>query len=139
MNRQARRLRLSLEWWGALLFALLPLCLTGFLDEAAGSGWPSAQMPLFVLGLCSMFASLPLFGRYKHALVAAHAARDGADEAGAWQRPAGVRRRGLLGAALPAWLAALAAFSALNPVALILLALSSVVIGCLYRIPSQLG
>ena len=40
---------------------------------------------------------------------------------------------------LPAWIAAIALFSGLNAVALILLALSSVVLLCLYRIPRQLG
>ena len=49
------------------------------------------------------------------------------------------RRKAFLGAGLPAWIAAIALFSGLNAVALILLALSSVVLLCLYRIPRQLG
>ncbi|HSX70829.1 MAG TPA: MFS transporter, partial [Pseudomonas sp.] len=44
-----------------------------------------------------------------------------------------------LGACLPAWVAAIALFSGLNAVALMLMALSSVVLLSLYRIPRQLG
>ena len=63
----------------------------------------------------------------------------GEHEREAWLELARQRRKGFLGAGLPAWIAALALFSGLNAVALILLAMSSVVLLCLYRIPRQLG
>jgi hypothetical protein len=139
VNRSALRRRLALEWWCLLGAALLPLLLLGQLLGIADPGWPDLHMPLFIAGLLSMFASLPLFSRYKHALIATQAALDSPTEAAAWSALARARRTGMLMAALPVWIAALALFSGLNPVALLLLALSSVVIGCLYRIPSQLG
>ena len=139
MSRSVTRRRLALEWYGLLAVALLPLLLLGLLFGAGDPGWPDLHMPLFIVGLLSMFISLPLFSRYKHGLIATQAALDGPSEAQAWSVLAKARRVGMLAAAVPAWVAALAMFSGLNAVALLLLALSSVVIGCLYRIPPQLG
>lgn len=139
MTRSTTHRRLALEWWCLLAAALLPALSCNLLFSATGAGRPDLHMPLFILGLLSMFASLPLFSRYKHGLIATQAAFDGPAEASAWRTLAKTRRTGMLVAALPAWLAALAIFSGLNPVALLLLVLSSVVIDCLYRIPPQLG
>jgi hypothetical protein len=139
VNRNAVRRRLALEWYALLAVGLLPLLLLGLLSGAGDPGWPALHMPLFIVGLLSMFISLPLFSRYKHGLIATQAALDSASESQAWSNLAKARRAGMLTAALPAWIAALALFSGLNAVALLLLALSSVVIGCLYRIPPQLG
>lgn len=137
MKRQNIRRRLALEWWCLLAAALLPAPLCNLL--LTGTGWPDLHMPLFIIGLLSMFASLPLFSRYKHGLIATRAAFDSPAEATAWSALAKTRRAGMLVAALPAWLAALAIFIGLNPVALLLLVLSSVVIDWLYRIPPQLS
>ncbi len=138
MTRSELRRRLGLQWWCYLAAALAPLLLL-YLLFAGGPGSALLHMPLFIGGLLSMFVSLPLFSHYKHNLVATQAALDTPNEPAAWSELARVRQRGLLGAALPAWIAALAVFSGLNAVALILLALSSVVICSLYRIPAQLG
>ena len=139
MNRNAVRRRLALEWYGLLAVALLPLWLLGLFLGAGDPGWPALHMPLFIVGLMSMFISLPLFSRYKHGLITTQASLDSPAEAQAWSALAKARRAGMLSAALPAWIAALALFSGLHAVALLLPVLSSVVIGCLYRIPSQLG
>ena len=138
MTRSEVRRSLALEWWRYLAAALAPLFVLNLLF-GGGSGSAVLHMPLFIGGLASMFVSLPLFSHYKRNLVATQAALDTPNEPAAWIELARVRRLGLLGAAIPAWIAALAVFSGLNAVALILLALSSVVIGCLYRIPQQLG
>ncbi|MNU04781.1 hypothetical protein D3C72_2493430 [compost metagenome] len=71
--------------------------------------------------------------------MATEAALGRAEEPGAWSELARRRRIAFLAAGLPAWIAALAVFVGLNAVALILLALSSLVLLYLYRIPRQLG
>ena len=58
---------------------------------------------------------------------------------GAWLALARQRSKGLLAAGLPAWIGALAVLAGLNAVALTLLALASVVLLWLYRLPPQLG
>jgi hypothetical protein len=139
VTRTTLRRRLALEWWLLLAAALAPLGLLNLLFDVAPADLPVLHMPLFIAGLLSMFVSLRLFGNYKRQLIATQAARDSAEELAAWSSLARVRRRGLLGAALPAWLAALALLSGLNGVALFPLALASLVIYCLYRLPPQLG
>jgi hypothetical protein len=134
---QVRR-RLALEWWRQLAVTLAPLFVLNLLfgaEQQAGL----LSMPLFIAGLASMFVSLPLFSAYKRALVATEKSLDTADEHDAWIELARVRRLGFLGAALPAWIAAVAVFAGLEAIPLILLAISSIVLLYLYRIPRQLG
>jgi hypothetical protein len=138
VTRSEVRRSLALEWWRYLAAALVPLFVLNLLF-GGGPGSPMLHMPLFIGGLASMFVSLRLFSQFKLKLIATQAALDTPNEPAAWIELARVRRLGLLGAALPAWIAALAVLSGLNAVALILLALSSVVICSLYRIPPQLG
>lgn len=138
MTRGEVRRRLELEWWRQLAVALLPLFVLNLLfgaDQQAGL----LNMPLFIAGLASMFVSLPLFSAYKRALVATEKALDTPAEHDAWLELARVRRLAFLGAALPAWVAAIALFAGLEAIPLILLALSSSVLMYLYRIPRQLG
>ena len=139
MTRAEVRRRLALEWWRWLGFALIPLFLLNLLFGGNQVLPAVLEMPLFIAALASMFVSLPLFAAYKRALIATEAALDGEHEGEAWMALAWQRRKGLLGACLPAWIAALGLFSGLNAVALVLLALSSVVVLGLYRIPRQLG
>ena len=139
MTRSQVRRRLGLEWWRLLAVALAPLFLLNLLFGAADDAAPLLQMPLFIAGVASMFVNLPLFGGYKRALIATSRALDTADEPAAWVALARRRRLGLLASMLPAWIACLALFTGLNAVALILLALSSLVLFLLYRIPAQLG
>lgn len=139
MTRSEVRRSLALEWWRYLAAAMAPLFVLNLLFGGSGTGSSVLHIPLFIGGLASMFVSLRLFSNYKRCLIATQAALDSPGEPAAWIELARVRRLGLLGAALPAWISALAVLSGLNAVALILLALSSLVICCLYRIPPQLG
>ena len=138
MTRGEVRRRLALEWWRQLAVTLVPLFVLNLLfgaEQKAGL----LTMPLFIAGLASMFVSLPLFSAYKRALVATEKALDTADEHDAWLELARIRRLAFLGAALPAWIAAIAVFAGLEAIPLILLAISSIVLLYLYRIPRQLG
>lgn len=139
MTRAEVRRRLALEWWRWLGFALAPVFFLNLLfgdSQALGS---VLEMPFFIAGVASMFVSLPLFSAFKRALIATEQALDSEAEREAWLELARVRRKAFLGAALPAWIGAIALFTGLNAVALFLLAMSSVVLFCLYRIPRQLG
>lgn len=137
MTRGQVKRRLALAWWRQLGVALAPLVVFNLLF--GGGSTTVLTMPLFVAGLASMFVSLPLFAAYKRALVATEKALDSDDEAAAWLALDRVRLRALLAAALPAWIAALAVLAGLEAIPLMLLALSSIVLHCLYRIPRQLG
>nr|WP_218952825.1 MFS transporter [Pseudomonas sp. BMW13] len=128
---------MALAWWRQLGVALAPLVVFNLLF--GGGSTTVLTMPLFVAGLAAMFVSLPLFATYKRALVATEKALDSDDEAAAWLELDRVRLRALLAAALPAWIAALAVLAGLEAIPLMLLALSSIVLHCLYRIPRQLG
>lgn len=138
MTRGEVRRRLALAWWRQLGLTLAPLFV---LNPLFGAERQPAllAMPLFIAGMASMFVSLPLFGAYKRALVATEQALDGEGEPAAWLALAERRRLALLGAGLPAWIAAGAVFAGLEAIPLMLLALSSVVLLYLYRIPRQLG
>lgn len=138
MTRSDGRRRLARAWWWQLGLTLVPLFGLNLLfgaDRHVGV----LSMPLFIAGLASMFVSLPLFHAYKHALIATEKALDSPAEPAAWSALAARRRLALFGAGLPAWIAALAVFAGLEAIPLILLALSSVVLFYLYRIPRQLG
>ena len=139
MTRAEVRRRLALEWWRWLGFALAPLLFLNLLFGASQALGTVLEMPLFIAGVASMFVSLPLFSAYKRALIATEQALDSEAERDAWLELARQRRKAFLGAALPAWIGAIALFTGLHAVALFLLAMSSVVLLCLYRIPRQLG
>ncbi|MET1078955.1 MAG: MFS transporter [Pseudomonas sp.] len=139
MTRLALRRRLALAWWAQLGLTLAPLFLINLLLGTAPPLLPVLAMPLFIAALTSMFVSLPLFRRFKQALIATEKALDSADEPAAWMQLARVRRQAFLAAGLPAWIAAGAVLVGLNAIAQVLLALSSLVLLTLYRIPRQLG
>ena len=138
MKRSEVRRRLALQWWRQLALALAPLFVINLLfgaDLQTGV----LTMPVFIAGVASMFVSLPLFHRFKHGLIATEKALDTPDEPAAWVALARIRRLAFVGVALPAWIAALAVFAGLPALPLMLLALSSLVLLYLYRIPRQLG
>ncbi|MDU9409243.1 MFS transporter [Pseudomonas sp. zfem001] len=137
MTRGQVKRRLALAWWRQLGVALAPLFMFNLLF--GGGGHTVMSMPMFIAGLASMFVSLPLFSAYKHALIATQKAIDSDEEPTAWLELDRIRLRALLGAALPAWIAALAVLAGLEAIPLVLLALSSIVLHSLYRIPRQLG
>lgn len=138
MTRAEVRRRLAIVWWRQLGLTLAPLFVLNLLfgDDRSLS---VLAMPLFVAGMASMFVSLPLFSGYKRALIDTQKALDTPEEPAAWLELANRRRLAFLGAGLPAWIAAIAVFAGLEAIPLILLALSSVVLLYLYRIPRQLG
>ena len=138
MTRGEVRRRLALAWWWQVLATLAPLLVFNALFAGDGSSSLLAK-PLFIAGAASMFVSLPLFQRFKLALIATEKALDTPAEPAAWIELARVRRQAFLAAALPAWIGALAVFAGLEAIALMLLALSSLVLLYLYRIPRQLG
>lgn len=138
MNRAQVRRHFSILWWWQLVLVLVPVITINILFESSRQPGVLA-MPFFIAGMLSMFISLPLFNAYKHALIATGKARDSDAEPAAWQALAKIRRKAFLGASLPAWIAAVAVFTSLEAVPLILLTLSSLVILYLYRIPRQLS
>jgi hypothetical protein len=131
--------RLSFDWWQYLALALLPLFVINLVFGQTDPLLPVLAMPFFIAGVASMFVSLRYFHGYKHALIATGKALDTPEEPGAWITLAARRRTALLVAALPAWVGALAVFVGLEAVPLFLLALSTLVLFYLYRIPRQLG
>ena len=139
MTRGQVKRRLSFNWWQYLALALLPLFVINLVFGQAQSLLPVLAMPLFIAGVASMFLSLRYFHGYKHALIATAKALDTPEEPATWITLAARRRTALLVAALPAWIGALAVFVGLEAVPLFLLALSTLVLFYLYRIPRQLG
>lgn len=139
MTRGQVKRRLSVNWWQYLALALLPLFVVNLVFGQAESLLPVLAMPFFIAGVASMFLSLRYFNGYKHALIATSKALDTAEEPAAWITLAARRRTALLVAALPSWVGALAVFVGLEAVPLFLLALSTMVLFYLYRIPRQLG
>ncbi|MBW4791482.1 MFS transporter [Pseudomonas tolaasii] len=139
MTRGQVKRRLSFNWWQYLALALLPLFVLNLVFGQAEPLLSVMAMPLFIAGVASMFLSLRYFNGYKHALIATSKALDTPEEPAAWITLATRRRAALLVAALPAWIGALAVFVGLEAVPLFLLALSTLVLFYLYRIPRQLG
>ena len=138
MTRNEVRRRLDLLWWRQLAFTLAPVFIVNLLF-GAGKTVSVLAMPLFIGGLASLFVSLPLFSAYKRGLIATENALNTPEEPAAWLDLAARRRLAFLGAGLPAWIAAVAVFTGLEAIPLILLALASVVLLSLYRIPRQLS
>ena len=139
MTRGQRRRRLSFSWWQQLILTLLPLVLANWFFGDSEPLLPDLTMPFFIAGVASMFATLRTFGPYKHGLIHLQKALDTPQEPAAWDELARVRHRALLAAGLPTWIAALAVFVGLEGVPLLLLALSTLVLFYLYRIPRQVG
>ncbi|CAI8721877.1 MULTISPECIES: hypothetical protein [Pseudomonas] len=139
MTRAEVRRRLQLAWWQYLAVALAPLLVFAWAFADLQALIPILAMPMFIAGVASMFLSLPRFGAYKHALIATQKSLNSDDEPGAWIELARIRRLGMLFGCLPAWVAALSVFVGLEAVPQVLLAISSVVLLYLYRIPRQLG
>ncbi|MES2817930.1 MAG: MFS transporter [Pseudomonadota bacterium] len=139
MTRAAVRRRLALAWWRQLGLTLGPLLVVNLFFGATPGLLPGLALPLFIAALASLFISLPLFSAYKRALIDTEKALDSPEEPAAWLALARQRRLAFLGAGLPAWVAALGVLVGLEAAALVLLALASSLVLCLYRIPRQLG
>jgi len=139
VTRSEVRRRLTFAWLQYLVVALAPLLVFAWAFGGREPLIPILAMPMFIAGVASMFLSLPRFGAYKHALIATQKSLNSDDEPGAWIELARIRRLGMLFGCLPAWVAALSVFVGLEAVPQVLLAISSVVLLYLYRIPRQLG
>lgn len=135
MTRAQWRSRLVRDGWLHIVLLVVPVLLLGRLAPLAAD-WGLA---LFALGLLALFPSLRSFTAYKHGLIATEQALGGADEDAAWADLRRIRRRGLLVASLPGWLAALGALFGMEPVARLLLVFASLVLFVLYCIPRQLA
>ncbi|MEQ7920610.1 hypothetical protein ABQX22_15550 [Xanthomonas sp. WHRI 1810A] len=131
--------RLAIAWWWQLLLTLAPLFVVSVFFGTNTPVIPTLAMPFFIAGIASMFVSLKPFGVYKRSLIATEAALNTPEEPAAWIKLAADRRAAFLAAGLPAWIAAVSVFVGLEPVAQALLALSSVILLYLYRIPRQLA
>jgi len=139
VTRTEVKRRLALAWWQYLAVGLLPLPVMAWAFGDGEALIPVLAMPLFIAGAASMFLSLPRFSAYKRALIATDKVLGSAEEPAAWIELARVRRLAMLFACFPAWVAALSVLVGLEAVPQILLALSTVVLLYLYRIPRQLG
>lgn len=139
MTRGQVRRRLTVSWWQYLAAAVAPLLALAWAFGGSQALIPTVTMTVFIVGVASMFLSLPRFHAYKHALIATEKALNSESEPAAWAELARVRRRGMLFACLPAWVSALSVFVGLETVPQILLVISSLVLLYLYRIPRQLG
>ena len=138
MSRAAARRQLSRDGWLHLLLLVAPVLIASRLPRLPVPFVEIVALALFVAGLASLFLNLPRFSAYKHALIATERAFGSDDEAAAWITLREVRLRALRIAALPAWLAALAAPVGLEPVAQLLLVCGSLTLLLLYRVPRQL-
>nr|WP_262923568.1 MULTISPECIES: MFS transporter [Pseudomonas] len=130
---------MALAWWQYLAVGLLPLPVMAWAFGGGDALIPVLAMPLFIAGAASMFLSLPRFGAYKRALIDTSKALGSAEEPQAWIALAQARRLAMLFACFPAWVAAFSVLVGLEAVPQVLLAISSVVLLYLYRIPRQLG
>ena len=123
------------RWWLLQCVLLLPLfnlfANARLLPEQAGN-------PLYVLALCSLFLTLPLFRRYKLALIHCGKARETEAETAAWARLHVTQRNGLLGALVPALLGVPAQLAGAGALVQLLLLVASLTIASLYRLPRQL-
>ena len=138
MNRTAMRRQLALQGWRYLLFMVVPVLVSSQLPQLAGRFGEPLALPLFLVGLATLFLNLPCFTAYKHSLIATEKDLGSDAEASSWAALRAVRLRALRTAALPAWLAAIGAPLGLEPVAQVLLVSGSLVLLLLYRIPRQL-
>ncbi|MBC3421020.1 nuclear fragile X mental retardation-interacting protein 1 [uncultured Pseudomonas sp.] len=139
MTRGQVKRRLALAWWQYLAVGLVPLPVMAWAFGGGQALIPVLAMPLFIAGAATLFLSLPRFGAYKRALIGTSKVLDTPEEPAAWIELARVRRLAMTYACFPAWIAALSVLVGLEAVPQVLLALSTVMLLYLYRIPRQLG
>ena len=139
MTRAEVKRRLALAWWQYLAVGLVPLPVMAWAFGGGEAMIPMLVMPLFIAGAATLFLTLPRFGAYKRALIATSKALGTEGEPAAWIELARVRRLAMTYACFPAWVAAVSVLVGLETVPQVLLALSTVVLLYLYRLPSQLG
>lgn len=114
---------------------VLPIALVWFIGEQPGA-WPEGAIPLFVLGLATLFLSLWRFRHYKAALIAAEGLGDQPPAEAAWATLHKQQLLGLMNAKFPAWMGMLHFVCTNEIVPLVLLVLASMGVMLLYRPPS---
>ncbi|MFA7894525.1 MFS transporter [Pseudomonas putida] len=139
MTRAEVKRRLAMAWWQYLAVGLVPLPVMAWAFGSGEAMIPMLAMPLFIAGAATLFLTLPRFGAYKRALIATSKALGTEAESAAWIELARVRRLAMTYACFPAWVAAVSVLVGLETVPQVLLALSTVVLLYLYRLPPQLG
>lgn len=135
MTREARRRQLARDGWLQAMAMIVPALVMGRLeplDERFG-------LPLFFAGLFALFPSLSRFRAYKHGLIHLESVMGSDAEPGGWDALRRVRRRALIIASLPAWVAAIGALFGLDEVPRTLLVAGSLALLVLYRVPRQLA
>ncbi len=113
----------------------LPIALVWFLGSWEGA-WEQAAIPLFVVGVASVFLTLRRFRYYKQALIEADRQGLQPEAEAAWARLHHQQLLGLLNAKLPGWIGMLQYVCAGELVPLILLVLASQGVMLLYRPPA---
>jgi len=113
----------------------LPIALAWFLSQQQPA-WEAGALPLFILGLATLFLSLWRFRFYKHALIKAEGLGEAPEAADAWVELHRQQMLGLLNAKLPAWMGMLHYVAVGEIIPLILLVLASMGLMFLYKPPS---
>ncbi len=114
---------------------LLPIALVWVLSDWDGA-WDGGAMPIFVLGLLSIFLSLWRFRPYKLALIEAEGLGSSEAAEPAWVRLHQRQLLGLVTGKIPGWIGVLHYVATGELVPLVLLVLATQGILLLYRPPS---
>lgn len=139
MTRAQVQVKLANAWWQQLGLTLAPLFVMSWAFGQMEPVMPVLALPLFMAGIAGLFLSVPRLGLFRRALHATEDALGTHNEPAAWVGLARIRRVGFLLAGIPAWVAALDVPFGLEPLPQCILALISVGLLCLYRIPAKTG
>jgi len=138
MTRSQVKSRLATVWWQQLGLTLAPLFVMSWAFGQMEPVMPVFAMPLFAAGFAGVFLSLPRLTSWRRVLAETAEALGTPNEPAAWLGLARVRRFAFLFAGIPAWVAAFAVPFGMEPMPQCLLALASVGLLCLYRVPASL-
>lgn len=115
---------------------LLPIALVWLLGGDRQPAMDAAAVPVFIIGLASIFLSVWRFRHYKFALIEADKGDGSPADEQAWARLHHQQVLGLLNAKIPGWIGMLHYVVAGEIVPLILLVLASQGVMLLYRPPT---
>ncbi|WP_150306006.1 hypothetical protein [Pseudomonas saliphila] len=115
---------------------LLPIALVWLLGDDWQPVLDTAAVPIFMVGLASIFLTVWRFRQYRFALIEADNSSDSAATEQAWARLHHQQLLGLLNAKLPGWIGMLHYVAAGEIVPLVLLVLASQGAMLLYRPPT---
>ncbi|QJD60172.1 hypothetical protein HG264_15410 [Pseudomonas sp. gcc21] len=115
---------------------ILPIALVWLLGDDWQPVLDSAAVPIFVVGLASIFLTVWRFRQYKFALIEADGGDDSPAAEQAWARLHHQQLLGLLNAKLPGWIGMLHYVATGEIIPLILLVLASQGAMLIYRPPT---